>query len=110
MCTFFPQKLADSKDEQKRGHVHNVNKATGPVVLADGTYASQSSVQVTPVVAESTTKRTSQTNLRTLLLNGGYFLASSLANTMTKLLLRFQSIAGAGNTKDIDAIPYQCMD
>ncbi|VAH60464.1 unnamed protein product [Triticum turgidum subsp. durum] len=63
-----------------------------PVVLADGTYATQSaateaiSTPVTPGSLASTL------NLRSLILSGDFFLAAVVACTLTKLVLRLEEV------------------
>ena len=81
----------------------------GPQLNADGTYAQTASIVAAKegsrasttrfctsrtllcCHAEKTasTSRERQSNLRVLLIDGDYFLAASLANSLTKLLLRF---------------------
>ncbi|EFJ07199.1 hypothetical protein SELMODRAFT_448563 [Selaginella moellendorffii] len=63
-----------------------------PVVLADGTYASQTAaVEIALAVPVSLVAGTS-TNLRTLLLTGDFFLGSVICGTLTKLVLRLEEL------------------
>ena len=96
-----------------KGHLHDVNKSVkrGPVILADGTYAS-SSAAGSGTGSESTRSSTTsalafppnQSHLRTLLLNGDYLLGSVLANTYAKLVLRFAQLVGLGTPESNEEI------
>jgi coatomer subunit beta len=64
-----------------------------PVVLADGTYATQSAATETistPSVAPGSLAST--LNLRSLILSGDFFLAAVVACTLTKLVLRLEEV------------------
>jgi coatomer subunit beta len=65
-----------------------------PVVLADGTYATQSAATETaissPAVAPGSLSSTQ--NLRSLILSGDFFLAAVVACTLTKLVLRLEEV------------------
>ncbi|GJN06333.1 hypothetical protein PR202_ga24053 [Eleusine coracana subsp. coracana] len=64
-----------------------------PVVLADGTYATQSAateIISTPSVAPGSLAST--LNLRSLILSGDFFLAAVVACTLTKLVLRLEEV------------------
>jgi len=69
----------------------------GPVVLADGTYASQSSVaaDTTATAAAAAASAAAGPTLRTLIVGGDYFLGACLGCAVTKLMLRFVENAGA---------------
>ncbi|KAL6870870.1 hypothetical protein ACP4OV_014718 [Aristida adscensionis] len=75
-----------------------VNSATvssrRPVVLADGTYATQSAAteaaSSAPAVAHGSLASTQ--NLRSLILSGDFFLAAVVACTLTKLVLRLEEV------------------
>lgn len=76
-------------------------KKAGPVVLADGTYASQSAVATEKPSSSSASSSSSHSgksnsSLRTLLLGGDWFLAACLSAAYSKLILRFASFAGLG--------------
>eukprot|EP00798_Chlamydomonas_sp_ICE-L_P027157 gene27157-2393_t len=60
-----------------------------PAVLADGTYATQTAVVEAPIVGLGMSQ---VPNLRSILLGGDFFLACVIASTMTKLVLRLQSL------------------
>ena len=97
------------KKEEKdvKGHLHDVNKAAaaakkGPVVLADGTYASSSAAGSAPestkaASASAQTFPPNQSHLRTLLLAGDYLLGSVIANAYAKLVLRFAAVVGVAS-------------
>ncbi|TVU22708.1 hypothetical protein EJB05_32425 [Eragrostis curvula] len=64
-----------------------------PVVLADGTYATQSAATETistPSVVPGSLAST--LNLRSLILSGDFFLAAVVACTLTKLVLRLEEV------------------
>ncbi|KAF7036389.1 hypothetical protein CFC21_047074 [Triticum aestivum] len=64
-----------------------------PVVLADGTYATQSAATEaisTPSVTPGSLAST--LNLRSLILSGDFFLAAVVAYTLTKLVLRLEEV------------------
>ncbi|KAM3349088.1 hypothetical protein ACQJBY_022314 [Aegilops geniculata] len=64
-----------------------------PVVLADGTYATQSAATEaisTPSVTPGSLAST--LNLRSLILSGDFFLAAVVACTLTKLVLRLEEV------------------
>lgn len=61
--------------------------SSGPKVLADGSYAT-----VSATTMGSATTFTSSPNLRALILNCDYFLASIIASTYTKLVLKLMKL------------------
>ncbi|GAB4841886.1 hypothetical protein Ancab_011841 [Ancistrocladus abbreviatus] len=65
-----------------------------PVILADGTYATQSAALETamspPALVQGSL--TSQENLRSLLLSGDFFLGAVVACTLAKLVLRLEEV------------------
>eukprot|EP00897_Mesotaenium_endlicherianum_P005514 jgi/Mesen1/4991/ME000248S04270 len=64
-----------------------------PAVLADGTYATQSAAAEMAVTAPAILASSASTaNLRALLLTGDFFLGSVAATTLTKLVLRLDSL------------------
>ncbi|RAL50437.1 hypothetical protein DM860_016904 [Cuscuta australis] len=62
-----------------------------PAVLADGTYATQSAASETAFSSPNVVQGLSG-NLRTLLLNGDFFLGAVIACTLTKLILRLEEV------------------
>lgn len=97
-------------DKDPKGHVHDVHKKKGPVVLADGTYASSSAAgsalpeSTRAASGPSTTFPSNQSHLRTLLLGGDYLLGSVLANAYAKLVLRFAQIVGLSTPESNEEI------
>ncbi|KAJ8447580.1 hypothetical protein Cgig2_031193 [Carnegiea gigantea] len=65
-----------------------------PVVLADGTYATQSAALETAMSPPTLVQGSlaSQGNLRSLLLSGDFFLGAVVACTLTKLVLRLDEV------------------
>ena len=97
---------AKKEEPTPKGHLHDVNKAAatkkGPVVLADGTYASSSAHSGSAVEAKAASSAApsfppNQSHLRTLLLGGDYLLGSVIANAYAKLVLRFAAVVGVSS-------------
>ncbi|KAM3330202.1 hypothetical protein ACQJBY_026901 [Aegilops geniculata] len=64
-----------------------------PVVLADGTYATQSAATEAISIPSVTPGSLASTlNLRSLILSGDFFLAAVVACTLTKLVLRLEEV------------------
>ncbi|XP_021720335.1 coatomer subunit beta-1 [Chenopodium quinoa] len=65
-----------------------------PVVLADGTYATQSAALETAMSPPTLVQGSlaTQGNLRSLLLSGDFFLGAVVACTLTKLVLRLEEV------------------
>ncbi|KAI6172152.1 Coatomer subunit beta [Aphelenchoides besseyi] len=76
---------ADQKPDKKTEQVAAKTKAT--LITADGTYATQSALVST--VANSVSEKPI---LRKLLYEGNFFIASSVATTLNKLVVRFAAI------------------
>ena len=66
--------------------------AARPVVLSDGTYATQAAVSAEVPVTTSSGPGVSGLNLRSILLSGDAFLGSVISVNVTKLLLRLREI------------------
>eukprot|EP00457_Paulinella_chromatophora_P001116 gb/GEZN01001118.1/.p1 GENE.gb/GEZN01001118.1/~~gb/GEZN01001118.1/.p1 ORF type:complete len:1003 (+),score=201.18 gb/GEZN01001118.1/:53-3061(+) len=78
------------------------SKATSPQVLADGTYASQSkAVEVKTTTTGAEEVAGAPRGLRQLLLSPDYFLASTLAVSLTKLVIRYVALAG-GDSPEVN--------
>ena len=94
----FGEASHDSMKEQKK---------KGPVVLADGSYATQtaSSADVR-ALAEAQVP-----NLRALVLAGDFFLASVVSTTLTKLAMRYINVAADAGVAPADAnrLHAECM-
>lgn len=72
---------------------NNAVSSARPAILADGTYATQSAASETafspPTVVQGSL---TSGNLRSLLLNGDFFLGAVVACTLTKLVLRLEEV------------------
>eukprot|EP00808_Paulinella_micropora_P012978 g39973.t1 len=77
------------------------SKSSGPQVLSDGTYASQSLAADVKTAAGADEAEGQPTGLRQLLLSPDYFLASTLAASLTKLVIRYAQLAGQ-NTPEVN--------
>ena len=73
----------------------NAAAAKRPAVLADGTYATQSAAGPESVAGVGGALN-QVPNLRALILGGDFFLGSVVATTLTKLALRYVSVASQG--------------
>lgn len=90
--------------------------STGPVVLADGTYAKQSAVDagVPADAAATASKKVDRARLHALIVeeDGGYYVAAVLASALTKLCLRLQAAKGAdapeAKAATVDALLLMC--
>ncbi|XP_050384402.1 coatomer subunit beta-1-like isoform X2 [Argentina anserina] len=88
----------EAQDVSRNTHTQVMNSSTvssrRPVVLADGTYATQSAALETamsaPVLVQGSLA--SVGNLRSLILSGDFFLESVVACTLTKLVLRLEEV------------------
>lgn len=80
--------------ESKAGESNETSGSSRPVVLADGTYAQQSSLSEPVKVDDAPSDPLA--SLRSLIESGNYFIAATVANTITKLLLRFCTLHGYG--------------
>ncbi|PRQ51936.1 putative coatomer beta subunit (COPB1), coatomer beta subunit, appendage platform protein [Rosa chinensis] len=87
---------SEAQDVSKNSQVVNSSTVSSrrPVVLADGTYATQSAALETamsaPVLVQGSLA--SVGNLRSLILSGDFFLESVVACTLTKLVLRLDEV------------------
>ncbi|KAJ4800220.1 Coatomer subunit beta [Rhynchospora pubera] len=65
-----------------------------PVILADGTYATQTAATETALLKPLVSPKSLSTtlHLRSLILSGDFFVAAVLANTLTKLVLRLEEV------------------
>ena len=62
-------------------------------VLADGTYATESALTSSATAAIEAVKALQKPPLRQLILDGDYYLATVLSNTLTKLVMRHSEIS-----------------
>ncbi|SCW04048.1 LAFE_0H04764g1_1 [Lachancea fermentati] len=63
---------------------------TGPVVLPDGTYATESAFTTVQTKSLSKEEKDSRPPLRRFILNGDFYTTSVLATTIVKLVIRFE--------------------
>lgn len=97
-----PKKADADEDEEEDPFAAPVKASSGPrgpVVLADGTYASQSASAAAPEAAAAAADSTPGTSLRSLLMNGDYFIGACLSCAMTKLAIRFSEANGVGTAE-----------
>lgn len=88
----------ETADVQKQPEVATKSSvstsSTKPVILADGTYATQTAatemVLSKPMFLPGSLSTT--VHLRSLILSGDFFVAAVLANTLTKLVLRLEEV------------------
>merc|ERR1719163_461028 len=78
----------DDGDDESKGAA--AKPSSGPKVLADGTYASQSAAGNTPAEDAKAANP-----VRHLLVKGNFFVGSVVAATLTKLALRMAAVHGA---------------
>ncbi|KAK9726802.1 hypothetical protein RND81_05G238100 [Saponaria officinalis] len=93
---YTPSEEGETQEAPKANQPANAGTVSSrrPVVLADGTYATQSaaleSIISPPTLVQGSL--TSQGNLRSLLLSGDFFLGAVAACTLTKLVLRLEEV------------------
>lgn len=94
---FLKQGVEEEQEEEREEEVASVPapiQKSRPVVLADGSYATQSAIVATAGVvgdAALVASNASIPSLRSMLLAGDFFLGSVLAATYTKMLLRLRA-------------------
>ncbi|KAL1879684.1 hypothetical protein VTK73DRAFT_6859 [Phialemonium thermophilum] len=97
------QRLLENMDDQEQTVEEQVNghsRASAPTgsrrVLADGTYATESALTSQSATAArlEAVKAAQKPPLRQLILEGDYYLATVLAATLTKLVMRHAEISG----------------
>lgn len=79
-----------ASDEEEAEEVKESGAKKGPKVLADGTYATESAFDSGAKTPKTTT---ATTVLRSFILSGDFYLASVLASTLVKLILRLNKIS-----------------
>ena len=92
------QRLLEEVPEEKKEPEQQVNghsKPSGPKVLADGTYATESALtsQSAAQAKLDAVKAAQKPPLRQLILDGDFYLASVLSSTLTKLVMRHSEIS-----------------
>ncbi|KAJ3129431.1 coatomer subunit beta [Physocladia obscura] len=80
-------------------------------ILADGTYATESAFSVVNNNAklEAHLKAANKPPLRGLILGGDYFVGSSLATALTKMVLRYSTLVGASRSTKTNALRSEAM-
>lgn len=78
----------DAAEQESSEEQTSAKKSHAPVVLPDGTYATENAL-----TAEKPRDEPSEPSLRALILKGDYFLALVLALTLLKLVLRFAELS-----------------
>ncbi|GME84530.1 unnamed protein product [Ambrosiozyma monospora] len=82
--------------------------SSGPKILADGTYATESALEQVPLTPKTPTSLSASKNpLRTLILEGDYHLAVVLSSTLVKLILRLSTLTT--KTGLINALKAEAM-
>ncbi|KAL9235542.1 hypothetical protein vseg_010292 [Gypsophila vaccaria] len=93
---YTPSVEGETQDAPKANQPANAGTVSSrkPVVLADGTYATQSAALETAISPPTLVQGSlaSQGNLRSLLLSGDFFLGAVVACTLTKLVLRLEEV------------------
>jgi coatomer subunit beta len=82
--------LEEKEEEQVNGHEQTPKTVTKTKVLADGTYATETSSSQQKLEA---VRAASKPPLRQLILDGDFFLATVLMSTLTKLVMRHSEIS-----------------
>jgi len=78
----------DADEEEPEAPVHT----TTTRVLADGTYATESALDPKAAAKLEAVRGASKPPLRTLILDGDYYLATILSSTLAKLVMRFSEL------------------
>ncbi len=94
----------EEEEEEQKEQKDSKTVKKGPKILADGTYATESALD-TPITP---TSEKTKNPIRHLILEGDYFLATSLSSTLTKLVLRYSKISPE-NAKGVNAIRAGAM-
>lgn len=79
-----------------------------PVVLADGSYATQTAIPGEPAALSALPAGSSAPNLRSMLLAGDFFLGAVLAATLTKLVLRLR-VGGETPARELNRLSAEMM-
>ncbi|KAH9815854.1 adaptin N terminal region-domain-containing protein [Melampsora americana] len=104
---------AEAEAEAEASAAENVNttKPSGPTtttkVLADGTYATETTFSVTATASLNKVKAQSKPPLRAMILGGDFYTGAALASTLTKLVLRFSE--HSNNSKEINGLKAEAM-
>ncbi|KAK4200352.1 adaptin N terminal region-domain-containing protein [Triangularia verruculosa] len=87
----------EDNKEQEQANGHPKPAATSRKVNADGTYATETALTSQSAAAAKleAVKASQKPPLRQLILDGDYYLASVLASTLTKLVMRYSEVGSA---------------
>ncbi|KAK4173078.1 adaptin N terminal region-domain-containing protein [Triangularia setosa] len=87
----------EENKEQEQTNGHPKPAATSRKVNADGTYATETALTSQSAAAAKleAVKASQKPPLRQLILDGDYYLASVLASTLTKLVMRYSEVGSA---------------
>lgn len=81
----------DEEHDEENGDEKKEAKRTGPVILPDGTYGTESAFDSTQKTPDEEVD--SRPPMRRFILNGDFYTASILASTIIKLVLRFEKVS-----------------
>lgn len=88
------KKLTQNQEHTEENEVDATAKPTGPVILPDGTYATESAFDVkTSQKSVTDEERDSRPPVRRFVLSGDFYTAAILANTIIKLVLKFENVS-----------------
>ncbi|CAI4363736.1 APG_G0011200.mRNA.1.CDS.1 [Saccharomyces cerevisiae] len=88
------KKLTQNQEHTEENEVDATAKPTGPVILPDGTYATESAFDVkTSQKSVTDEERDSRPPIRRFVLSGDFYTAAILANTIIKLVLKFENVS-----------------
>ncbi|CCF58429.1 hypothetical protein KAFR_0E02770 [Kazachstania africana CBS 2517] len=91
------RKLNQKKGENEEdGEELDTTKPTGPVILPDGTYATESAFGSNRDYASNKEDNDSRPPLRRFILTSDFYTASILASVIIKLVLRFEKVSKDG--------------
>ncbi|VDM38603.1 unnamed protein product [Toxocara canis] len=93
----------ESEEAKEKDSATDVKSKPRQLVTADGTYATQSALLV---AMKSTTEE--KPALRKFLLDGNFFIAASLATTISKLVLKYSKLLG-GKGEKVNALAGEAL-
>ncbi|ODV94229.1 hypothetical protein PACTADRAFT_4179 [Pachysolen tannophilus NRRL Y-2460] len=93
---------SDEKESKTNGAVSHK-----PVVLPDGTYATENAMTVD--TATSNEAKSERPPIRALILEGDYYLGAVLSSTLVKLVLRFEEITQKSKVNVLNALKAEAM-
>jgi len=96
--------VQDEVPESEAGAGKPLEAATKVVIMADGTYATQSVEQATAEMVD----KEADLSLRSMLLGGDYYLGSVIATNLTKLVLRMEELGMNNNPQAARAMLIMC--